>query len=159
MGQLATRGLVADFISLLPTVDLSPSSLLCLLIPSPHICSVYIPPPAPSYSYLPLEPASFPIAIPTRRSATCPITTVLYIYDPTSAQHAIVVLRSQSGLVMRFSTPSLVGLYGLLSTSAFTLVRGESSTTFMNVRENMAKDYKNEDSIPSAKYFSKCSIV
>lgn len=71
---------------------------------------------------------------------------------------------------MRFSTPSLLGLYGLLLTSAFTLVRGESNTTFMsnttsmsnttfmNVREDVVKDYESEGSIPTAKYFSKCSI-
>lgn len=59
---------------------------------------------------------------------------------------------------MRFSTPSLVGLYGLLSTSAFTLVRGENNTSFMNVREDMAKDYKTEDSIPTAKYFTESSF-
>jgi hypothetical protein len=59
---------------------------------------------------------------------------------------------------MRFSTSSLLGLYGLLLTSAFTLVRGESNTTFMNVREDVVKDYESEGSIPTAKYFSKCSI-
>jgi hypothetical protein len=59
---------------------------------------------------------------------------------------------------MRFSTPSLLGLYGLLLTSASPLVRGESNTTFMNVREDVAKDYDSEGSIPTAKYFSKCSI-
>lgn len=60
---------------------------------------------------------------------------------------------------MRFSLPSLLGLYGLLSTSAFTLVRGESNTTFMNVREDVVKDYETESSIPTTKYFSKCSIA
>lgn len=59
---------------------------------------------------------------------------------------------------MQFST-SLLGLYGLLSVSAFTLVRGESNATFMNVREDIAKDYESEGSIPTTKYFSECSIA
>jgi len=60
---------------------------------------------------------------------------------------------------MRFFVPSLLGLYGLLSTSVFTLVLGESNTTFMKVREDIVKDYKSEESIPTSKYFSKCSIA
>jgi hypothetical protein len=54
---------------------------------------------------------------------------------------------------------SLLGLYGLLSASAFTLVRGESNSTFLNVRKDIAKDYESEGSIPTAKYFSECSIA
>ncbi|KAJ6119429.1 hypothetical protein N7523_003709 [Penicillium sp. IBT 18751x] len=59
---------------------------------------------------------------------------------------------------MRFSLSNLLGLYGLLSTSAFTLVRGETNTTFMNVREDVAKDYESEETIPTTKYFTESSF-
>lgn len=64
-----------------------PTSLLHLFsLPSPplsaYLLGVSTPLRRRRTLYLPLEPAPFPTAIPAERSATCPITTVLYIYDP-----------------------------------------------------------------------------
>jgi hypothetical protein len=55
---------------------------------------------------------------------------------------------------MRFSTSSLLALYGLLSASILTTAQ-PNETDFMSVRENVAKDYESEGDIPTEKYFSK----
>lgn len=55
---------------------------------------------------------------------------------------------------MRFSTPSLLGLYTLLSASVCTVAQPNGDTDFMSVRENVAKDYESEGEIPTEKYFS-----
>jgi hypothetical protein len=56
---------------------------------------------------------------------------------------------------MRFSASSLLGLYGLLLASAFTVAQPAGDTDFMSVREDVAKDYESEGEIPTTKYFSK----
>ena len=56
---------------------------------------------------------------------------------------------------MRFSTPSLLGLYTLLSASVCTVAQPNGTIDFMGVRENVAKDYESEGEIPTEKYFSK----
>lgn len=57
---------------------------------------------------------------------------------------------------MRFFSTSLVGLLGLLSA---TLTVASGDTDFMSVREKVAKDYENEEKIPTEKYFSECASV
>ncbi|KAJ5157190.1 uncharacterized protein N7482_008290 [Penicillium canariense] len=54
---------------------------------------------------------------------------------------------------MRFSASSLLGLSGLLSASVFVVAQPADST-FMSVRESVAKDYESEGEIPRTKYFS-----
>lgn len=56
---------------------------------------------------------------------------------------------------MRFSAPSLFGLFALLSASVVAMAQPDGDTDFMSVRENVAKDYESEGEIPTQKYFSK----
>lgn len=57
---------------------------------------------------------------------------------------------------MRFFSPSLLGLFGLLSA---TCALASGDTDFMSVREKVAKDYEKEEQIPTEKYFSECNAI
>lgn len=72
---------------------------------------------------------------------------------------------------MRFPVPSLLGLYGVLSATAVSLVLGEGEGEgqgletqdqpphFLSVRPSLAKGYESEPNIPTKKYFSKSNAI
>lgn len=72
---------------------------------------------------------------------------------------------------MRFPVPSLLGLYGVLSATAVSLVLGEGEGEvtgletqdqpphFLSVRPSLAKGYESEANIPTKKYFSKSNPI
>ncbi|KAJ6005470.1 hypothetical protein N7451_003414 [Penicillium sp. IBT 35674x] len=71
---------------------------------------------------------------------------------------------------MRFPLPSLLGLYGVLSATAVSLVNGEGEGEvqglgtqdqpphFLSVRPSLAKGYESEANIPTKKYFTESSF-